>query len=73
MSRAFIREGEDQNLSDLAPTLPALINYLTRENNGVRVYERETKTNDRGETIYLMSNGFAYCKPDGIWQEYSGN
>ena len=40
MSQAFVRESEEQWLHDVAPTVTALIIYLTRENNGVRVYEK---------------------------------
>lgn len=41
MSHAFMREGEDQWLPDVPPTIQALILFLTRENNGVRVYEKK--------------------------------
>ena len=39
MSRAFMKEGDDQWLSDIAPTMSALLVYLTRENNDIRVFE----------------------------------
>ena len=39
MSRAFMKESDDQWLSDVAPTLSALLLYLTRENNGITVVE----------------------------------
>ena len=62
MSSAFVKEEEGQWLHDLDPTLPALINYLTRDNNGVRVYEkgrrRDAKTN---REILSMSNGLDYA------------
>jgi hypothetical protein len=61
MSQAFVKESEEQWLHELPPTLQALIVYLTRENNGVRVYEQrnfiDTKT---GKTIHVMSNGLSY-------------
>jgi hypothetical protein len=41
MSQAFVRESDEQWLHEIAPTLNALIVYLTRENNGVRVYEQK--------------------------------
>jgi len=41
MSSAFVKESEEQWLHDIQPTLPALIVYLTRENNGIRVYEKK--------------------------------
>lgn len=41
MSQAFVREGDDQNLEDIGPSINSLIVFLTRENNGVRVYEKK--------------------------------
>ena len=41
MSQAFVRESDEQWLHEIAPTLNALIVYLTRENNGIRVYEQK--------------------------------
>ena len=35
MSSAFVKEGDDQWLHDIAPTPDALVNYLTRENGGL--------------------------------------
>jgi len=61
MSRAFMREGEDQWLSDIAPSIQALIVFLTKENNGVRVYEKKQRT-ESGKTIHEMSNGLSYAK-----------
>ena len=37
MSQAFVKEEDDQWLHDLPRTMHALINYLTKENNGIRV------------------------------------
>ena len=65
MSQAFVRESEEQWLHGVAPTVTALIIYLTRENNGVRVYEKSkyfSKTYDRD--VNQMSNGFNYTKDD---------
>ena len=42
MSQAFVKESEEQWLHEIAPTMNALIVYLTRENNGIRVYEQKT-------------------------------
>jgi hypothetical protein len=69
MSQAFVREEEGQWLHDVPPTLNALINFLTRENNGIRVYEKKNfldpKTNRQ---VYSMSNGLDYAKDDeGKW------
>ena len=68
MSQAFVKEDDDQWLHEIPGTVTALINYLTRENNGIRVYEkrRVVKT---GIEIYEMSNGLSYSKDkDGKWQ-----
>ena len=61
MSQAFVKEDDDQWLHEIPGTVTALINYLTRENNGIRVYEkrRVVKT---GIEIYEMSNGLSYSK-----------
>ena len=40
MSQAFVKESEEQWLHDVPPALSALVIYLTRENNGIRVYEK---------------------------------
>jgi len=59
MSSAFVKENEEQWLHEIAPTMAALINYLTRENNGVRVYEQSTSAKD-GHSLHSMSNGLMY-------------
>ena len=60
MSRAFSKEQDDQNLGDISPTVKALIVYLTRENNGIRVYEKRSYVDSQGRTIHEMNNGFSY-------------
>ncbi len=61
MSQAFVKESEEQWLHDVPPTLQALIVYLTRENNGIRVYEQKNSVDSKtGKTIHLMSNGLSY-------------
>lgn len=68
MSQAFVRESDDQWLDEVAPTLPALIHFLTRENNGIRVYEKKA-FNENGRDIHEMSNGLFYGKDiNGRWQ-----
>jgi hypothetical protein len=69
MSSAFVKESEEQWLHDVQPTLQALIYYLTRENNGVRVYEKNSFIDPKlGKTIHVMSNGGSYAKDDeGRW------
>jgi hypothetical protein len=68
MSHAFVKEEDDQWLHDIPGTMPALINYLTRENNGIRVYEKRM-TIKNGIEVYEMSNGLSYSKDaNGKWQ-----
>ena len=69
MSQAFVRESEEQWLHEVPPTLPALIVYLTRENNGIRVYEQKCYTHPaHGRDVHLMSNGLSYAKDgEGRW------
>lgn len=69
MSQAFVREGDDQWLSDIGPSLRALVVFLTRENNGIEVYERKKYTDKDGRDVHVMSNGLSYRKDDkGKWE-----
>jgi hypothetical protein len=70
MSQAFVKEGDEQWLHEIQPTLNALILHLTRENNGIRVYEQrqfvDPKTN---KEVHVMSNGLSYSKDnEGKWE-----
>ena len=69
MSQAFVKESDEQWLHDIQPTLNALIVYLTRENNGIRVYEQKTVANQvNGSFTHMMSNGLGYAKDkEGKW------
>ena len=69
MSQAFVKESDEQWLHDIGPGIQSLIVYLTRENNGVRVYEKGTEMNAKlGRQVYHMSNGLTYAKDDeGKW------
>ena len=69
MSQAFVKENEEQWLHDISPTMNALIVYLTRENNGIRIYEQKSYVNPKsGQQVYLMSNGLSYSHDaDGRW------
>lgn len=68
MSSAFVKESEEQWLHDIPATLNALIVYLTRENNGIRVYEKRNWVDqDSGVEVFEMSNGLSYSKKDGHW------
>lgn len=65
MSQAFVKEEDAQWLHDLPPTMAALVNYLTRENNGVRVYEKRTYFHPKEKKeVHEMSNGLVYAKDD---------
>jgi hypothetical protein len=69
MSSAFVKESEEQWLHDIPPTINALIVYLTRENNGIRVNEKVTFTDKTtGKVIHEMSNGMNYSiDADNRW------
>ncbi len=69
MSSAFVRESDEQWLHDISPTMNALINYLSRENNGIRVYEkRNFKDTVTGKQVHEMSNGSLYSiDADSKW------
>lgn len=60
MSQAFVKENEEEWLYEIAPTTNALIHYLTRQNNGIRVYEIKTSFSKDGKELHLMSNGMDY-------------
>lgn len=69
MSQAFIREGDDQWLSDIGPSVKALSFFLTRENNGIEVYELKTFIDSHGDEVHVMSNGLSYKKDElGKWE-----
>ena len=68
MSHAFVREEDEQWLHDVVPTLQALVVYLTRENNGIRVYEQKNFITKEGKEAHAMSNGLSYSKDEnGKW------
>ncbi|MBA2762363.1 MAG: hypothetical protein H0U39_10485 [Segetibacter sp.] len=63
MSQAFVKESEEQWLHEIAPTINALIVYLTRENNNIRVYEKKSYVDEKpGKEVIEMSNGVTYAK-----------
>jgi hypothetical protein len=69
MSQAFVRESDEMLLQDVPPSVAALIMYLTRENNGIRVYEKHlVKDNENNRDVHVMSNGLFYAKDkDSKW------
>jgi hypothetical protein len=60
MSQAFVKEGDHQDLQDIAPTMTALVAFLTNENGGIRVYEKKQAKDKDGNIIHMMSNGLGY-------------
>ncbi len=71
MSRAFVKESDDEPwLNEIAPTMNALINHLTRENGGRKVFERKSFTDEKkGKEVHVMSNGLSYVlNEEGRWQ-----
>jgi GTP cyclohydrolase II len=69
MSQAFVKESDEQWLHEVQPTLNALVVYLTRENNGIRVYEIKNFNDSKsGRQVHEMSNGLSYAKDEkGAW------
>ena len=69
MSQAFMKEGDSMWLHEVAPTMNALIAFLTRENNGIRVNEKRNYYSATfGQDVHEMSDGLSYTKnKDGRW------
>ena len=69
MSQAFVREGDEQWLHDIPPTINALINYLTQQNNGIRVYEKQCYIQvKQNREVHVISNVLCYTKDEnGKW------
>lgn len=69
MSQAFVKEEEPQWLHEIPGTVSALTNYLTKENNGIRVYERRVYFKEKlQKEVHEMSTGLEYTKDDdGKW------
>ena len=70
MSQAFIKESDEEWLHNIQPTLNALQVYLSRQNNGVRVYEKSNCIDKKtGKQLHTMSNGLSYAKDaNSRWQ-----
>lgn len=68
MSSAFVKEGDEMWLHDIAPTMNALVNYLSRENGGLKISEKENYFDDKEKTtVHKMSDGFSYAVRDNKW------
>jgi hypothetical protein len=65
MSQAFIREREEEWLGNIDPTIDALQRYLTRDNNGIRVFEVKKYLHpELKKEVFEMSNGLSYALDD---------
>ena len=68
MSSAFVKEGDDMWLRDISPTLNALVNFLTQENGGLKISEKENYFDEENKSqVYKMSDGFSYTVKDNKW------
>ncbi len=63
MSSAFVKESDEQWLHEIQPTLQALIVYLSRENNNIRVNLESSFIDEKDEREkFKMSNGLIYSR-----------
>ena len=71
MSQAFVREGDHQSLEDIGPSMRALVQYLTSQNNGVPIREVSCDKNNENVEIHKMSDGLFYGKDaSGKWRVF---
>ncbi len=60
MSSAFVKEADDMWLHEILPTIEVLKNYLTKENSGLNIFEKEEYFDDNLKSIvHKMSDGFS--------------
>ncbi len=65
MSKAFVKESDDEWLDQILPTMNALISFLTRENNGLRVFGKRSYIHSgKSKEVHEMSNGLTYALND---------
>ncbi|HVW12343.1 MAG TPA: hypothetical protein VHB54_00885 [Mucilaginibacter sp.] len=71
MSRAFVKEGENDQLKDVAPNLASLLFFLRRENGGA-VRELRTRFSEKFQREVIdMSDGLTYGLNEvNQWQVY---
>ena len=69
MSRAFVREGDSEQLKDVAPNMASLLMFLRRE-NGAAVRELYSRFSDKyRKEVHEMSDGLGYMlNDDKQWQ-----
>lgn len=64
MSRAFVKEGESDQLKDVAPNMGSLLFFLKRE-NGSAVHELHTRFSEKYQKeVHEMSDGLGYMLND---------
>ncbi|MEO6303926.1 MAG: hypothetical protein ABIP51_12220, partial [Bacteroidia bacterium] len=55
-------------LHEIVPTLDALVNYLTKENGGLRIIEKDNFFDEAlQKTVHKMSDGFSYVVQNNKW------
>ncbi|MDP9078962.1 MAG: hypothetical protein M3O71_16160 [Bacteroidota bacterium] len=65
MSSAFVREGEQGQLKDVAPNIGALLFFLRVENNGTVIRDEKNYLSEKhGREVYGMSDGLTYALDD---------
>ncbi|HVS93795.1 MAG TPA: hypothetical protein VHE59_17275 [Mucilaginibacter sp.] len=71
MSRAFVKEGENDQLKDVAPNIASLLFFLRRENGGA-VRELRTRFSEKFQREVIdMSDGLTYgLNEANQWQVY---
>ncbi|TSJ44485.1 hypothetical protein FO440_09995 [Mucilaginibacter corticis] len=69
MSSAFIKEGESEQLRDIAPNMASLLQHLAREYGGP-VRELQTRTHPKHQKeVHEMSDGLGYMlNEQNQWQ-----
>ncbi|QEM09947.1 hypothetical protein [Mucilaginibacter rubeus] len=69
MSSAFVKEGDSEQLKDIAPNMASLLLFLKRENGGP-VRELHTHIHERFQKeVHEMSDGLGYMiNDDQQWQ-----
>ncbi|MEO7264254.1 MAG: hypothetical protein ABIW38_05045 [Ferruginibacter sp.] len=69
MSQAFVKEEDEHWLNDVAPTMQAFVNYHTRQNNGIRVYEIRSHIHP-GNVMYciIRATAWSMVNSEGKWE-----
>ena len=69
MSRAFVKEGDSEQLKDVAPNMASLLFFLRKE-QGTPVLELHTRFSEKyGKEVHEMSDGLDYMLNDAQqWQ-----